>query len=1104
MVDRNSSKITTSEKEIMITQNNDLNSLDPKQLEIYKGLKTIGPEISAFFHDGIKILNSNNLETKSYLLAHIAREIEGGLRDILSPKEKEKAEKKKLGDESGHIASIAIALGVDTNNTFVKKWHEIARKFHEYVHRHGAMKAPRKRSEFENLWKEFENVLFRLVGTYYNLLDRVSRILQYETPTEEIIETLPNLLELGARYSYFFRNLKSPQWLKPLKEKGYFAPEKNPTPQEVPDQPGSYRIPHWNALDYLENVANKNSERPSNEVTNLLIEIVSSIANYRNEEGERIENYRTDWILVKIICKLPLEKITKEHIEFIGTSLKSKWNTTLVASEIGKSVLPKFINNRAKALFLQLMDVILEYKKTDRGIADKYTSVMNEYWLNEALKKHKPAIAKLCSIEAAQIVLNKMLTITNEDKSQFNNVWVPTIEEHPQSRFTERYQCQLVHFVRDMYEFANPNQIKEKIEELLKREHPIFKRFALHTINHHYKDLKDLFWGWKGNPLDESSVKHELYELLKANCSSFSKKQIENVLMWIESKNYYIQDEIKKDKDRIEKILAYRKKEWLSALLSTKDPDVISSYEKCQKMNPVVLDHPSFDFWSETWTGSISPIEKEELVNKSNEDIAEYLATYKDKKGWRTPSMEGLSETFRNCVSENPEKFANDMKPFLNIQHTYQHALLQGLCTAWRAKKDFTWDGILNFIYQIIETEEFWNEKYKEGSYNYRNWFISQIAVLIEEGTKDDSHAFDTKLLPQAEKILLILAEKTESDLSEMSDLVTSVLNSSKGKIFSAMINYSLRCARLFKKEQVERWVEAIKEDFNKRLDRKVEPSLEFSVTLGEYLANLAYLDKKWVTDNINRIFPKDNDTHWEAAFTGYLFYSYRIYKNIYFLLRKNDHYIKALQTKFRDDYIVKRLVQHICIGYIEEWEKLDDDTGLISQLLKNQNVYQLSEIVRFFWTQRDKPNEKVKSKIKPIWKVLFELLSQNEENPEYQKIISSLSKWLSLIDEIDEQALEWLKLSAKYIQADFNASFFIEYLLKHTPKTPAKVGEIYLEMLSAGVYPDYKKENIERIVQILYDQGQKESADKICNMYGAKGFDFLRTMYKKHRNDDS
>ena len=63
--------------------------LSPRQSEIYRNLEAIGPEIAAFYLSGVKVLQSDDLETSSYLLAHIAREIEGGLRDVLSEKRKE-------------------------------------------------------------------------------------------------------------------------------------------------------------------------------------------------------------------------------------------------------------------------------------------------------------------------------------------------------------------------------------------------------------------------------------------------------------------------------------------------------------------------------------------------------------------------------------------------------------------------------------------------------------------------------------------------------------------------------------------------------------------------------------------------------------------------------------------------------------------------------------------------------------------------------------------------------------------------------------------------------------------------------------------------------
>jgi hypothetical protein len=106
------------------------------------------------------------------------------------------------------------------------------------------------------------------------------------------------------------------------------------------------------------------------------------------------------------------------------------------------------------------------------------------------------------------------------------------------------------------------------------------------------------------------------------------------------------------------------------------------------------------------------------------------------------------------------------------------------------------------------------------------------------------------------------------------------------------------------------------------------------------------------------------------------------------------------------------------------------------------------------------------------------------------------------LVDEIDEEVFEWLKISLKFISTDFETSFLIEYLLKHVPKTPLKVAEIYLMMLNNKVYPDYDRNNIIKIVEILYAQGQAEIADKICNMYGEEGFDFLRNIYNKNKNE--
>ena len=941
---------------------------------------------------------------------------------------------------------------------------------------------------------------------FYDVAYKIDNIIKEYSPKN--LEKIESYFKHEGIKLYVLRKLvesKSPSsWLKPLKEKGYFNPEIYPITQEVL---------YWSILNYLENVANKNMKEPSEEITNTLIDIVNSIINYRDEKGKRIENFRTDWFMVKIISTLPVKRIKEQYIEFIRIALKTKWDATLVSSEIGKTFIPKLIKEQAKYLLLELLDVIFDYKKVEKDYIDKYVSIMDNYWLFDALKKHKHKIAELCSIEAAEIALKYIKSIIQKDKSQFNNIWIPTIEDHPQNSFPDRYECQLVHFVRDMFELTNANQIRERIKKLLKEEYPIFKRIAIHTINHHYKDLNDIFWNWSGNPLDAPFLKHEIYELLKSNCLSFSKKQIEKIIEWIELKDYYISNEIKNNKEQIEKRKAYHKREWLSALLQTNNPRVIERYKKYEEINPAEFGiPPGFDTWSESSWGNISPIEEDELYKKSNIEIAKYLISYAEADRLKGPSKEGLADVFRISISNKPEKFTLEMEPFQNIHRMYQDSLLRGLWEAWRTKKSFNWENTLTFILKIIESKGFWKEKYtnkndklnnsvnaKTEQYDYHDWIISAIAELIEEGTKNDNHAFDSKLLPLAERILLILIERAESDFYEVHNLVTSVSNSTKGKIYSAMVNYSLRYSRLYMKDREDRWVDSIKKDFTKRLDRRIESSPIFSVILGQYLPNLYYLDKKWVIDNINKIFPKDNDIQWESAFTGYLFYS-RVYKEIYFLLSKNEHYVKALEIDFQDENITKQLVHHICISFIEDWEKLDDKNSLISRLIENNNVNQISEIVSFFWMWQDRLTNKIKSKVKPLWKVLFEMVSQNEKKQEYQKIISNLSKWLYLIDEIDDEVKQWLMLSARYIEKYHNTSFFVEYLYKHVEKTPEKVGRIYLEILNYEIYPFYKKEDIKGIVQILYEKEQKEFADKICNKYGEKGFYFLRDIYEKFR----
>ena len=722
-------------------------------------------------------------------------------------------------------------------------------------------------------------------------------------------------------------------------------------------------------------------------------------------------------------------------------------------------------------------------------------------------KEHGESIAKLCGVKAANIALEQIRTLIAESITSFDRIQLVGTE--PSDAAHENYAELLVGFVSSVFRFAEPTSITKTLENLLRAPQAIFKRIALTAVTHHYSDLKHLFWDWENNPLEEVSLKPEFYQLIQTNCTKFKESEIEQILSWVELPQYI--SVFAKDDETRSKAAAYKKRKWLSALLETGNEKVMAADQKYEQINPKPIEHPGLLRWTETWWGDTSPMTVEDLSSMSNAQIAEYLANFKETEVFHRsdPTERGLAQTFEKCVEVNPQKFTDNLLPFQEVSNFYQSSLLNGFLTAWREKKEFDWAALLKFICQILSSEHFWIEQYEIG-FNYRNWVLSGAADLIEEGTKEDKHAFDKQLLPLAEEILLILVEKAEPSMFAPIDSSLDALSSNRGKTFSAMIDYALRFARANEDElEGYRWPQAIRADFTKRLDRSVEPSLEFSYVLGFYLPCLSYLDTEWVVGNIDRIFPQPDEDHWQAAFSGYLLHP-GVREEFYALLKARGHYRKALSTHFADAEVVNRLVTHVCTGWIENSETLTDRTSLIYQLINTSRLNLLSGVVYFFSRRSDDLSDKVKAKVRPAWRALFEVLSQHSNEVAYQKILSPLSRWLELIDEIDTEVLGWVKASIKYIDKlpgyALTLSSIIKALQKHVLITPEKVGEIYLEIPEREMWflERTQKNEVEETVRILYNNGQKGIADEICNQFGKAGVNFLGPLYAEFQHQSS
>lgn len=1092
-----------------------------RQIEIHKGLQAIGPEIAQFYLDGLVLIDSN-LGTKSNLLAHIMREIDGGLRDIFEQKQLKKEFQNQMKNEDlkvlfdqfkedfknfdylsditfedfkkekGHISSVLVSFGFSFDHPLTAQYIKVVRWLAKYAHRNGAFNEPRNPNDIINLWMEFEDVLSKLIGNYYALAERIDSLLSLDEPSPEILKTLPNLLNTESRSIYFFNGLKSRKWLNHLENEGYFDGSNNPEPIESQDNPGFFSMPYWAVLTYLEYIATNNLESPEIDTTESLIRIIDNICQFTNKEGQRIENYRTNYIIFKLICTLPEQFLKERHFLFITNALLSKSNGFIGYSY--HEFLERLIPFDNKEFLLLAVQILLTYQ-IQEGPFEMVNSIFSSYEFQRIITEYKDRLILSLGKDILFLGLQKINEIIKLDPSAFNNLSIPAIEDHEQTSFPEKYDCQLVYLVRDTLEKLDSTEIIQILNELIVSEHPILRRLAINTIRIRFDEFGEIFWKLDQNPLSIPLVKHEIYELLKQNSRTFNSEEVQRVIDWIKTKEYYIPEEFINEKEKVTKSIAYRKKEWLSSLIPSDTPNVNKLMSELDAINDAVIEHPGFDSWHSSLSGSISPISMNDILKLSiKESITFYFEFNEQEHSFMGPSINGLIDMLTLTIRNNPNKYNVECDQLIEAPSQILYAWIRGLSESWRDdKQEFECENIIKTIKDILKKDDFWKSHNSDD--NYCRWFVSSILSFIDNGIRDDSHAINAQLLPQIKDILFTILENDSYPVFDYPELSMTVLNNSKGKIYIAFLQYSLRLARIEGKDS-ERWDNDVKELITQKIELSQENPLLYHV-IGQFLPNIHYLDENWLIENFHKLFPITAEVNWAAAINGY-FHFHRHPNKIYFkLFVEGNHFQKAFSYFFEKGESLSSLIHQICTAYLYDFESIDIESEIIQSLItsKNENLY--SSLIYFFWNPRFPFESKVIRKIKPFWIKVY-LRAMKFENEKFDSyILSGCCKWLNSLEGIDQEIFEIVLNSASYINQRDRHSV-IDALSKFINNSTKEVGLILIELFNKEVSYDISRGKIKEMVEILYEKGFKEIADKICFLHGEKGFHFLRELYIK------
>ncbi|MCK0114369.1 hypothetical protein [Gelidibacter sp. F63206] len=635
---------------------------------------------------------------------------------------------------------------------------------------------------------------------------------------------------------------------------------------------------------------------------------------------------------------------------------------------------------------------------------------------------------------------------------------------------------------------------------------PFFICVSLYVISENWETTKSLFFELiKDNDalylFSDYKYYKELYDLLKRNQNALNTNEARIIESIIE------QGEQNKSEEKTEDDKEYWKLKWFSSLKSVKP--FKDKYLFLSNKLKLTSEHFENSGEIKVRTGYVSPISINDLLEKSNQEIVEYIKTFNPKRSFDKPSIGGLSETFGNAVETEPEKFVSEIELYQDIPYIYSYRMLNAFGKAWKEEKTFDWEKVLQFCLNTLKSPKFYGGELEIENDDWSatsDWVVGSIANILTDGLRNDKNSFDLEFLPLAKEIIQIIVGnlKPVDDLKKTNmDYPTYSLNSTAGKSLRALFDYSLHRARnLYEHKDKGKWEKDIKLLFEESLKKGI---IDGYILQGMYFEQFCFLDYDWITKQVKQYYTS-KDREWLAFMGGFVFgnppYSKELYNLFY------PHYERMIDdnVKFKS-FNQNGLVYHLTAFYFREYETLSSEK-LLFKFINQVSPDQVGELIHFVWRQKKHFSKTELHRFEQIIIDLWEFLTDKYESTsieEEQTNLGMLSNWIVFVPELNDTYTNLILKSCKLIDKIYSTHELLENLValkgKGNPKTTAEsIGKIISSLNFKDYMRDSDKDSIKDLVSFLFAYGQNEIASEFCNKMASEHQQFfLREIYEQN-----
>ena len=678
----------------------------------------------------------------------------------------------------------------------------------------------------------------------------------------------------------------------------------------------------------------------------------------------------------------------------------------------------------------------------------------------------------------------------NNSEVSFSYRWRPAIESHEQNNFRGPHDVEnmLVSAARNAAEQVIREQkasVQETVALLESQPFPIFHRLTLHVLRTFASDVPELVADYLSRRAEFDSLdSHHEYALLVQECFAQLPLEVQlTILGWIEEgpnvedyrKGYQRWTGQESTDELVSSYIDHWRRDRLSFFSDALPQEWKKRYQKLVAEYGAA-EYPEFLSYATeaTFVSSTSPKSAEELKLMSVKDIISYL------KGWKplpsaadsplhpSPSREGLGRALTNIVDTDPARFAEQARQFRGLHSTYINAILTGFEQAARQKRAFLWPSVLDLCSWVVTQHRKKSTPPNEASDSTVSssswvWSCRVILRLLLEGFEEGITEIPADLRSKVWIVLRPLTEDPEPTPEEEKrltssnmDPVTLAINSVRGDAMHAVIRYAswVRKHTKIMQERHDRpslnEMPEVRRVLNKHLNLQHDSSLAIRAVYGRWFPWLVFLDLRWASQHIPKIFPREETEQnlRNAAWEAYIVYCSPFDDVLPVLAGEYHRAIDLIGTSssrrghpYDPD---EHLAEHLMAFYWRGKLALDEPEGLLTQFFSKASDtlrgYALEFVGHSLYREKNPVPEQILVRLRALWEQRFMAASGYTTHNVGTNELAAFGWWFSSEKFDKVWAIAQLEAILKHNGRVEAAFMIVEYLAKLSSAMPLSV----------------------------------------------------------------